>query len=449
MQAERNKPDFSVRTTHFRRWQGRFFWGVAFFLTSLISGISGAVVGLFLSDFPASDRKNSAFTSQLENVSPLLPDSWQYRLSQPVNILIIGVDPVTANGSSDGDSRQNRFGGRSDTVLLVRFHPQNHTINLLSIPRDTRVRLPNADIDTVNQANYVGGSDMAVAAVQQLLNDVPIHRYVRVSTGALRELVDLLGGVEVYVPQKMSYEDKTQQLTIELQPGWQTLNGKKAEQFARFRQGKLGDIGRVQRQQMLLQGLRRRLNDPAVIPRLPQVVRVMQKYVDTDLVWREMVALVRFALDLEGRDFRMVMLPGEFGRRGYWRLEQGARDRIMQEYFQVEPPQLARQRQRYLQMHRDPASLQIAVQNTTNRPQAAQKMVDYLQSQGFTDTYVLPQWPDQQFQTQIIVQKGYLEGGKALQRLLGLGEIRVMSTGELDSDFTIRVGEDWVETMPE
>lgn len=449
MQVERNTQNFAVPSTPVSRWRGRLLWGMAFLLTALISGVSGAVVGLFLPEWNASDQKNSAFTTQMDHGSPLLPSSWQYRLSQPVNILIMGVDPKLAGGSSDGDSRQSRFGGRSDTVLLVRFDPQANTINLLSIPRDTRVRLSNANVDTVNQANYFGGSDMAVAAVQQLLNDVPIHRYVRVSTGALRELVDLLGGVEVYVPQKMSYEDKTQQLTIELRPGWQTLNGKKAEQFARFRQGKLGDIGRVQRQQMLLQGLRRRLNDPAVIPRLPQVVRVMQKYVDTDLVWREIVALVRFALDVERRDFRMVMLPGEFGRRGYWRLERVARDRIMQEYFQVEPPQLARQRQRYLQMHRDPASLQIAVQNTTNRPQAAQKMVDYLQSQGFTDTYVLSRWPDQQFQTQIIVQKGYLEGGKALKQLLGLGEITVMSTGELDSDFTIRVGEDWVETMAE
>jgi LCP family protein required for cell wall assembly len=421
---------------------------MAFLLTAVLSGIGGAVVGLWLPELLVSSsfQPNSPFATPADQLSPLLPSSWQYRLSQPVNILVVGVDPVAATGE---DSRSNRFGGRSDTVLLVRFDPANQTINLLSIPRDTKVRLPDADVDTVNQANYFGGEKMMVAAVQQLLHDVPIHRYVRVSTGALRELVDLLGGVEVYVPQKMTYEDKTQQLTIELLPGWQTLDGEKAEQFARFRQGNLGDIGRVQRQQMLLLGLRKRLNDPAMIPRLPQVVRVMQKYVDTDLVWQEMVALVKFALDVDRRDFRMVMLPGEFGRRGYWLPDRVARDRIVQKYFQVEPPQLSRQRQRYLQTNRDPASLQIAVQNTTNHPQATQKMVDYLQSQGFTDTYVLDSWQDRQFQTQIIVQKGYLEGAKALQELLGFGEIAVMSTGELDSDFTIRLGEDWVEMMAE
>ena len=90
---------------------------------------------------------------------------------------------------------------------------------------------------------------------------------------------------------------------IDLEPGWQTLNGDQAEQFARFRKDNYGDIGRVQRQQMLLKALRQRLLSPKVLPRLPQIIRVMQQYIDTNLSLEEMLALVGFGLDLDKDDF--------------------------------------------------------------------------------------------------------------------------------------------------
>jgi len=62
------------------------------------------------------------------------------------------------------------------------------------------------------------------------LNNVPIDRYVRI-TNAFEELVDLLGGVEVFVPERMSRLQRHQQLEIDLDPGWQTLNGNQAQQF--------------------------------------------------------------------------------------------------------------------------------------------------------------------------------------------------------------------------
>src|SRR4028118_367636 len=112
----------------------------------------------------------------------------------------------------------------------------------------------------------------------------------------------------------MKYTDVTQNLKIDLDKGWQTLNGDQAEQFARFRKYQNGDIGRVQRQQALLKALRQRLVSPTVLPRLPQAIRVIQQYVDTNLTPEEMLALVGFALKLEQDEPNLELLPGRLRR---------------------------------------------------------------------------------------------------------------------------------------
>ncbi|TAF59575.1 MAG: LytR family transcriptional regulator, partial [Oscillatoriales cyanobacterium] len=198
-----------------------------------------------------------------------------YRLSRPVNILILGIDRVPG---SVPNSRKI-FNGRSDTILLFHLDPREKSISLLSIPRDTKVEIPGISFSKINEANARGGAVLAARLVSTIANNATIERYVRVSSVAFRELVDLLDGVEVFVPRAMSYTDKAQKLSINLAQGWQNLNGEEAEQLARFRNDGLGDIGRIGRQQSLIQAIRNRLASPSVLVRLPQIVRLMQKYV--------------------------------------------------------------------------------------------------------------------------------------------------------------------------
>lgn len=374
-----------------------------------------------------------------------------YRLSRPVNILVLGIDRVlTAREHSP-----EIFTGNSDTMLLLRFNAGENTLNMLSIPRDTRVEIPGAGTDKINSANVKGGPALAARTVSRTLNGVPIDRYVRVSTGAFRELVDLLGGVEVFVPKAMYYVDETQKLHIDLAEGWQTLNGERAEQFARFRDKTNGDIGRVQRQQALLKALRNRLTSPGVLPRLPQIIQVMQKYVDTNLSLEEMLAVVNFGMKLEPADLKMVMLPGRFSTpdespTSYWIMDAEKRDRLVRDYFQIASQPISRQplveRGADRRLH---SPLKIAIQNASSSPEIGNFMANYLQDRGFDNVYVVRDWPDTQLQTQIIVQKGDLQGAAYLKTALGLGDIQSDSTGDLDSDLTIRVGDDLVKSYLE
>lgn len=426
----------------------KIFVATGLLVTAGISTVVGAGIVLFspLSATVAPEQQNDF------SVIDVWRKGVNYSITRPVNILVLGIDHdltqddgllTTDISTTTGEQEvvnDDSFSGRSDTMLLVQIDPEQQSVNILSIPRDTQVEMGNLGVTKINHANALGGPELAADVVSQTLNDVEIDRYVRVNTAAFRELVDLLGGVEVDVPYRMQYVDQTQKLNIDLQPGVQVLNGAQAEQFARFRSDGYGDIGRVQRQQQLLRALRDRVTNPAVIAKIPQAIQLMQSHIDTNLSIEEILALANFATQLEQDDFRMVMLPGRFSGAdeylaSYWILDPEGRDQVMQDYFHVGTSTVA---------ERSLRNLRIAVQNASSEPQLAGQVADYLLAQGFRNVYIVQDSPSLQTQTQIIVQWGDLQGAAGLENILGIGQVIPASTGDLGSDLTIRVGDDWV-----
>ncbi|MEM7578893.1 MAG: LCP family protein [Cyanobacteria bacterium P01_A01_bin.80] len=360
----------------------------------------------------------------------------KYQLKKPMNILVLGIEPVpgTVEGSPES------FGGTSDTMLLLRFNPQAKTIRVLSIPKGTMISIPEEGLNKVSQANASGGPVLAVRVVSRSLSNAPIHRYIRMSTSGMQQLVDQLGGVEVFVPKPMQYKDSAQKLSINLVSGWQTLNGEQAQQFVRYREQGSGDLERVQRQQTMLLALRERLWSPKVLPRLPQLTRVMRKYFDTNLKLEEMMALVNFASNVERDDFQMTMLPGIFSQLSadpdsYW-LNLTGKANLLSDYAGVNLASLK-------QTNKTLTSLKVAIQNTGNRPEQTQQLIEILKKRGFTNVYTVPNWSDTRAKSQIIVQKGNKQAAEELQQILGINHIDVSATGDIESDLTIRIGKDW------
>jgi polyisoprenyl-teichoic acid--peptidoglycan teichoic acid transferase len=404
-------------------------WAAAFAAIASVSATLGVALALLAPMPQVADRQGKTENKNQELL--------QYRLAHPVNILVMGIDRVP-------DATENSpeiFNGNSDTMLLLRLDPKARSVKMLSIPRDTRVVFPKLTLAKINQANVEGGPVLAARVVSHVLNRVSVDRYVRISTGAFRELVNQVGGIEVFVPQRMKYVDNTQKLNIDLQPGWQTLNGEQAEQFARFRRDENGDIGRVQRQQILLKALREKLQTPAMLPQVPQLVRVMQQYIDTNLNLPETLAVVGFGLNLEPQDFQMVMLPGRFSspdeyKASYWIMNRRARDRIAQEYFQQKPLRKSSL------IQSSPTELQIALQNASGEPQLPELVAQNLRKKGFQNVYIGKDWPEKRQQTEIIVEQGDSKAAIALSQSLGLGKVESASTGDIGSDLTIRLGTD-------
>ncbi|MGC1309293.1 MAG: LCP family protein [Phormidesmis sp.] len=421
-------------------------WAAVFGSTAFAAAGLGAVAVL---TFPFHQQVSG------ETVAPPLSDLWRsgfrYQVSRPVNILIMGLDEARdVAGAKPGD-----LVGRTDTMLLIRVDPGEKVVNLMSIPRDTRVEIPGYGVDKINQANFEGGAELAAQTVMHNFDDVQIDRYVRISTEAFKEIVDLVGGIEVLVPKAMQYEDKTQGLVIDLQPGLQMLDGDQAEQFARFRQDSYGDIGRVQRQQILLKALRQRMTNPTILPKLPQIVRVLQTHIDTNLSLEEMLALASFGLDLDSEALHMVMLPGRFSdpeeyTASYWLSDASASRDLMRTYFATQPAELVASSAGNDVNYYEPPServvngLRIAVQNATNDQYASSSMAEYLRNQGFYNVYVMRDWSDVSQSTAVVAQRGDLGSARSVQASINIGEVVSDSTGDIDSDLTIRVGEDWL-----
>lgn len=440
MGMKSNKPKNSTpprmpkRLSPFRRG---LLWGTTVSLTAAASAMVGATIALVSpSSLNIARLVQNVQSPQATATTPSLEASWnspsQQGVTRPVNILIMGIDRVADAPNGTPES----FAGRSDTMLLLRVDPGDRSVRILSIPSHSRADIPDVGVTTINEANLHGGSALAARVVSRTLNDVPIDRYVRITPDAFRELVDLVGGVEVYVPYSMSYRDMAQNLEINLQAGWQTLNGKQAEEFARFRSDRNGDIGRVQRQQVLLKALQKRLYNPAMLSRLPQAIRILQQQIDTNLSLDEMLALARFGQDLSEENITMVMLPGQLSENGDgdWIIADDERDRIVDEHFNraAQYPLVAIESQH----------VRIAIQNATNDPGLGNRVLEYLVEKNFQNVYLAPSSPELLQNTEIVVQKGNLEAASTLKSTLGVGRVEASSTGDLDSDLTIRLGLD-------
>jgi hypothetical protein len=182
-----------------------------------------------------------------------------------------------------------------------------------------------------------------------------------------------------------------------------------------------------------------------VLPRLPQIARIVQSYVDTNLSPEEILAIGNFAVALNSENLQMVLLPGDLSPfsqdpSSYWLYAPG-QDMVMSKYFGANAIGVT-------QKPKALTSLKIAVQNASGKPKLSQQVANYLKHRGFDQVYIVSDWSDQQRQTEIIVQKGNLEAATNLQKVLGLGNIEADATGELNSHLTIRVGKDWNSEQP-
>ncbi len=242
-------------------------------------------------------------------------------LNRPLNILVLGVDALAEDDGFDWP--------RSDTILFVALRPETGRIGVFSIPRDSLVEIPGLGRERINKAYAYGGYDLTRRVVEEVMGR-PVHRYVVVNFEGFKELVDLVGGVEITVDKRMLYTDHSAGFRIDLQPGPQTLLGEDALGYVRYRQDRLGDITRVQRQQKFLSALARKLAQKEMVFKAFSLLRIARKYLQTDLTLPELAALYccagRFNLE---EDLITATLPGEF-YQVYWRLHEKEISRLLE-----------------------------------------------------------------------------------------------------------------------
>ena len=207
------------------------------------------------------------------------PAEWRNPFGDWVDL---GQDDVLILGTDMG-------GGNTDVIAAMRVEGGQTTIT--QIPRDGYIETEQYGPMKINALYSAGGTEALKREISDRMGR-PIRHHLILNLGAIRKIADIIGGIEVDVPKRMQYTDNTQGLYIDLQPGLQNLKGRDLEGFLRFRHDETGDIGRMERQQLAVQALFRKLIRPEQLVRLPVLVMLSGNDMQTDMGPMELGGLV-------------------------------------------------------------------------------------------------------------------------------------------------------------
>jgi LCP family protein required for cell wall assembly len=274
------------------------WWHVPLVLAVLL--VVAGVVAVVLA-YPGYKRFDKAVDNSNRRLGPeataaLDPDEGWCLATSPTTVLLLGVD------SKQGEP------ARSDTILLMRFDPDDGTVNQLSIPRDTLVDIPGHGEGKINSAMYWGGPELAVKTVQQYLG-IPINHVMVVDFKGFFRLVNSVGGVDMYVPRTVQTIASRDRVVV-YEKGWQHFDGKNAMLYVRIRLVD-DDFHRARRQQQFLAALQKKIVRPSNLRELPDIGRRFMSGVDTDLTTNELLALGWVKYRADDTKGRKMVLAGE------------------------------------------------------------------------------------------------------------------------------------------
>ena len=217
-----------------------------------------------------------------------------------VNVLVCGIDYEEGRAYS-GDGSND---GMTDMIMYVNFDVANHKINMLQIPRDT---YPGEEYKHGNtgKINAVALHNDGIGSLMELIYEqykLPVDYYVTIDMQSLKEIVDLFGGIEVYIPKDISYKGST------LEQGYRNLNGEAAEFFVRNRNYAQADIARLDMQRYFYQGLFTRIRT-ATVWDLAKLAPVALKYVETNIPMDELISMGVSFLKVDSANIMMCKLP--------------------------------------------------------------------------------------------------------------------------------------------
>ena len=251
-----------------------------------------------------------ASTGLLDKEKPKADEAHLLTAKDKSTIMIMGVD-----------QREDDV-GRSDTLMVTMIDPKKNKAALLSVPRDTRVKIKGHGYDKINAAYAYGGHKLSESTVEDLLG-VRIDHYIIINTHSFQRIIDALGGIDINVEKRMYYEDPWDDdggLLIDLKPGMQHMDGKTAVTYVRYRDEE-GDIGRIERQQKFMKAVMEKLTSPAIITRLPTVIKEVMDSIETDLSFRQMLEFAGTLKEAQKNGLKTDMVPGRplyISEISYW-----------------------------------------------------------------------------------------------------------------------------------
>ncbi len=296
----------------------------------LVSLAAIFIVGVFL-------LLGFGFVDESDLLSPI------DRESGKINALLLGVD---------------EDGLRTDTIMVASFDLDTAELNLMSIPRDTRVYVTNRNMTRkinevhaittdANDGTIVGPIGMAEAVSQ--LTGIPINYYVEFSFDAAENVLNTLGKITYDVPdvegggRGMNYEDPAQDLYIHLKPGVQELNGEQILQLMRYRKGD-SDHARSERQQNVIKAIVEQKLGFSLITKLPKLFSQIKSDLSTNISATDVTRYAGYFIKLSTDKIHTYQLPGEdkhVGGRWYYICDFDETEKLINESLGIEVADLS------------------------------------------------------------------------------------------------------------
>ena len=278
---------------------------IAALLLMTICGVSG----LFLSN-PTIRQMAWTILTHHKTWGSIIPDptapfnvqdNFPPQKRKSLTVLILGSD----HDSEKGKRLANGMAvpvldltgpGRSDAIMIARFDFDGNAItslNIMSIPRDTRVRVPGKGIHKINAAHAYGGPELACATVRDVFGIDPDY-YIDMNFEGFQQVVDAVGGVDINVHKQLDYDDNWGNLHVHLKPGMQHLNGYKAMGYVRIRHTD-NDLARAERQHEFVEAIRGRVTSLSSFLSLPAVVSAITNNLHSSMTMNQMLTRANLA----------------------------------------------------------------------------------------------------------------------------------------------------------
>ncbi len=217
------------------------------------------------------------------------------------NVLLLGIDSRSERGL-EAEIQAKSY--RTDTMILATLDIKEKKARLISIPRDTKVKV-KGNYNKINAAFVYGGIELAKETVENFAG-VEIDRTMLVDFKSLVKFVDLLGGVEIDVPVRMYRPTED----IDLKPGLQVLNGHDALAYSRYRGTSGGDIDRAARQQEVIRALMNEIVSVKGVAMIPSLYKTMEENMVTDIPLKEIMTLAKLAPAILKNGLDTMVVPG-------------------------------------------------------------------------------------------------------------------------------------------
>ncbi len=266
-----------------------FILGLVIVLLFIVPSLKGSSSGGDSTEVAEKTDNSGDETTAKENTGDTLATGAK-------NYLFLGVD-------ERGDVKN--FKGRTDTIMILHIAPWGKKDLLISIPRDTKVNLPDHGTNKINAAYVYGGEEMLVNEIYELTG-IPITKTMLVNFEGFKSVVDALGGVYITVDEPM--HDPLSGSDFE--PGTHLMDGEQALAFARDRKSAMGDFDRVDRQKYLINEIFKQKFNVSIIGKAPQLLNILDEDTKSDFSTIDFITLGTI-LFFSNKDFERITIPGK------------------------------------------------------------------------------------------------------------------------------------------